>query len=389
LAADPARRVAVVGTGYVGLVTGTCLAQAGAHVTCLDVDPKRIATLKAGKVPFLEPGLPALVTGNHQAGRLAFTTDPQEALGNAHVAFLAVGTPSRPDGSSDLSYLHSALETATKLLPKGAVIVIRSTVPPGTGDKLQDRVAKLGRADLQLVSAPEFLAEGTAVRDFQNPDRLVFGGPEPGRGAVASLFASLRPESPRILTDRPTAELVKYTANTFLAARVSLINEIARLCDAWGADVRTVSRAVGLDPRVGALFLRPGVGYGGSCFPKDVQALAAAAKSAGIELAMVPAIEQANDAQWRYAFEKARGMLGGDLSGKRGEEEIRQDEQAGGEGREHCRLVGMVGVEGEIGEQQHREFQHIVVEGAKELDDEQWTIAPFREQREIGRGHRQ
>jgi UDPglucose 6-dehydrogenase len=309
-------RVAVVGTGYVGLVTAACLAAAGHRVQGLDIDARRVESLARGMVPFLEPGLPEVVRDAAAAGRLAFTLDPAVALREAGFVFLAVGTPPLPDGSSDLSHVRAALQTAARHAPSGAVVVIRSTVLPGTGDQLQRELEKAGRGDLAIVNAPEFLAEGTAVRDFQAPDRLVFGGPAGARDRVAGLFASLRPAAPRILTDRPTAELIKYTANTFLAARVSLVNEVARLCDAWGADVRTVAQAVGLDPRVGPLFLRPGIGYGGSCFPKDVQALAAAARAAGITLSVIPAVEEANAHQWQYALARVSEAVGGSLAGK-------------------------------------------------------------------------
>ncbi|MFO1534066.1 MAG: UDP-glucose/GDP-mannose dehydrogenase family protein [Thermoplasmatota archaeon] len=308
--------LAVVGTGYVGLVTGACLAGEGHRVVCLDIDAKRVESLSAGAVPFWEPGLPELVAAAAGQGRLAFTLDPEQALAAAQAVFIAVGTPPKADGSSDLGHVRAALRTVSSHAGPGAVVVVRSTVPPGTGDRLQEELRGLGRPDLPLVNAPEFLAEGTAVRDFQSPDRLVFGGPAEASQRVAGLFASLNPRAPRILTDRPTAELAKYAANTFLAARVSLINEMARLCDAWGADVRVLAQAVGLDARVGPLFLRPGIGYGGSCFPKDVQSLAAEGRAAGVPLDLIPAVEAANDAQVAYALATATRMLDASLAGK-------------------------------------------------------------------------
>ena len=309
-------KVAVVGTGYVGLVTGACLADVGAAVTCIDVDAARIEPLRQGRIPFHEPGLSDVVLRAVAAGRLRFTTDLAAGVRDAAVAFIAVGTPQGDDGAADLRYVHAAGDQLAKALPKGAVVAIRSTVPAGTGDALQRRLDAAGRADLAVVNAPEFLAEGTAVRDFREPDRIVVGGPAPACDQVLALFANLRPAAPRLRMARASAELAKAAANAFLAARVSLINEVAAVCDAVGADVRDVANAVGLDNRVGPKFLRPGIGYGGSCFPKDVAALDAQARRLGIEAALVPAIQETNRRQLRRTLAKAKALAGGSLQGK-------------------------------------------------------------------------
>jgi UDPglucose 6-dehydrogenase len=323
LAPDPssdsstsAGKVAIFGTGYVGLVTGACLASVGNRVTCFDVDESRIRTLESGRCPFHEPGLPEVVEGAVKAGQLDFTASLTTAVKDAGVIFLAVGTPQGEDGAADLTYLKRAMQACIASAEPGATVVVRSTVPPGTGDMLERMAREGDRADLQLVSAPEFLAEGTAVKDFMNPGRLVFGGSASATARVAALFATVKPEAPRIFTDRRTSELSKYAANTFLAARVSLINEFANLCDALGADVAVVSRVVGLDERVGPLFLRPGPGYGGSCFPKDVQAIRAVAQGAGVPVPVAEATEATNQRQWRAIVEKARLLAGGSLEGK-------------------------------------------------------------------------
>ena len=310
------QRLAIIGTGYVGLVTGACLADHGHDVVCLDVSEQRIHMLRQGKLPFVEPGLDEVVHRAQAAGRLRFAVGMQEAIGDRALAILAVGTPSRPDGGADLRFVEAAVDDVARLAPKGLVLVTRSTVPPGTGDALQGRLDAAGRGDIQVCSAPEFLAEGTAVKDFLHPDRLVFGGPAPAAQRVGGLWDGIRPEAPRTFTDRRTAELAKYAANTFLAARVSLINEMANLCDAVGADVRTLSLVVGQDSRIGAKFLRPGIGYGGSCFPKDVRALADLAGRAGIDVPVTRAVEATNEAQWMVLERRAMEALGGQATGK-------------------------------------------------------------------------
>lgn len=288
--------LAVVGAGYVGLVTGACLAKLGHRVACHDADPKRLTPIQEGRAPFHEAGLDEVIRAAVATDRLRPASTLKDALTAAGFCFIAVGTPSGPDGSADLSAIWTVVQ-ALRDAPRGMVVVLRSTVPPGTGDEAARRLAAMGRGDLAVVNAPEFLAEGTAVRDFLAPDRLVFGGPRAQAQAVADLFAAVRPEAPRVLTTRPSAELAKYAANAFLAARVSLVNEIANVAQVTGGDVRDVGRIVGLDSRIGAKFLRPGIGYGGSCFPKDVQALAALGARLGLELPVVQAVERTNAAQ--------------------------------------------------------------------------------------------
>ncbi len=278
----------------------------------MDVDAAKIDSLRAGRLPFHEPGLDAVVADGVAAGRLDFSTDPA-ALADADVAFLAVGTPAAPDGAADLSFVQAATATAAEHLRSDALLVTRSTVPPGTGDDLEAQLVAAGRRDLAVVSAPEFLAEGTAVADFMHPERLVFGGARGNAIRIASLFEAL-PEAPRIITDRRTAELTKYAANTFLAARVSLVNELANLCDALDADVTTLARAVGLDSRIGSKFLRAGIGYGGSCFPKDVPALAAAGRAVGRRMPVVEAVHDTNQAQWQVVLQRCERLVG-DLPG--------------------------------------------------------------------------
>lgn len=306
--------ITVLGTGYVGLVTGTCLADLGHDVTCVDINPERIEQLRAGKVPIYEPGLDEVVVRNVDAERLAFATD-DASVPEADVIFIAVGTPQGPDGAANLSYLEAAVDGLAATAARDAIVVIRSTVPPGTGDRMQARLAAAG-STATVVNAPEFLAEGTALKDFMQPDRLVFGGPEEATRIVSNLFVGLPMEAPRIRTDRCTAELAKYASNTFLAARVSLINEMANLCDTLGGDVSTLANIVGLDNRIGSKFLRAGIGYGGSCFPKDVQALAAVARQHGVDVPVAQAAELTNQSQWRRAVAKLETGLGG-LAGKR------------------------------------------------------------------------
>ena len=306
--------VTVLGTGYVGLVTGTCLADLGHDVTCIDIDPARIEALQRGEMPIYEPGLEEVVARNVAAERLHFATD-DGSLPGADVVFVAVGTPQGADGAADLQYLEAAFDEVAAKAARDAIVVIRSTVPPGTGDRMQQRLAAAG-STATVVNAPEFLAEGTALKDFMEPDRLVFGGPDEATRIVSNLFVGLPMEAPRIRTDRCTAEMAKYASNTFLAARVSLINEMANLCDALGADVSTLANIVGLDSRIGSKFLRAGIGYGGSCFPKDVQALSAVARPHGVPVPVADAAEATNHAQWQRAVAKLEAGLES-LAGKR------------------------------------------------------------------------
>lgn len=307
-------KVTVIGTGYVGLVTGTCLADLGHDVTCVDIDPARIERLRAGEVPIHEPGLDDVVARNIEADRLAFATD-DATVADADVIFIAVGTPQGPDGAANLQFLEAAFDGVAAKAQPDAIVVIRSTVPPGTGDRMQQRLTDAG-SSATVVNAPEFLAEGTALKDFMEPDRLVFGGSDEATRIVSNLFVGLPMEAPRIRTDRRTAELAKYASNTFLAARVSLINEMANLCDTLGADVSTLAHIVGLDSRIGSKFLRAGIGYGGSCFPKDVQALSAVARQHGVPVPVADAAEVTNHQQWKRAVAKLEAGLGG-LAGKR------------------------------------------------------------------------
>lgn len=315
--ATPAGPLAVLGLGYVGLVTAAGLASVGHRVVAYDIDEARRRAVAQARVPFYEPGLAEVVESGIKSGRLTVAPSLEAALADASVVFLAVGTPPRPDGSADLCALVSAVGSAAPALARGAILVNRSTVPPGTARALVASLRTAGRNDAAVVSMPEFLAEGTALRDFREPSRLVFGGEAGPRAAVAALFDPLPDASPRIFTDWETAEIAKYAANSFLAARVSLINEMANLCDAVGADVETLSKIVGSDPRIGPLFLRPGAGYGGSCFPKDVRALEAFARARSIESPVLSAIEATNDGQPAAVLARARALVGGSFTGLR------------------------------------------------------------------------
>lgn len=295
--------LAVIGTGYVGLVTGACLAAAGNEVRCHDIDADRIRVLQDGGIPIHEPGLDDVVRSATASGRLRFTDELADALDGAAFAMLAVGTPQDEDGSADLTFIDQAFRDVLAACAEDVTVIVRSTVPPGTGDVLQDLADDL-RPRVTVVNAPEFLAEGTAVRDFQEPDRLVFGGPAEATARVEALWRDVGRDAPRIHVDRITAELAKYASNTFLAARVSLINEMANLCDALGGDVRSLAKIVGLDARIGPSFLRAGIGYGGSCFPKDVQAVAAVARRAGVDVPVAEAAEVTNQAQWQRVAQR-------------------------------------------------------------------------------------
>jgi UDPglucose 6-dehydrogenase len=261
------RDITVFGAGYVGLVTGACLAKSGHRVTVLEIDEHKIASLSAGVVPFHEPGLSEIVTDALAAGRLAFTRpDAVETLGD--FVYVAVGTPSTAGGAADLRYVHSAVATIAERAPRGGCVVMKSTVPPGTGCGLSERLATVG---LSYVSNPEFLREGNAIEDWYHTDRIVLGGEPDATAAIAALYEDI--DAPVLACDITSAELIKYASNAFLATKISFANEIARLCDACGADVTTVAAGVGMDSRIGPAFLKAGIGYGGSCFPKDTRAL--------------------------------------------------------------------------------------------------------------------
>jgi UDPglucose 6-dehydrogenase len=310
-------KICVVGTGYVGLVTGTCFADLGNDVTCLDVDKTRIEKLHHGQMPIYEPGLEQLVEHNVQAGRLHFSTDYQEALKNAAYAFIAVGTPSGNDGEADLQYVRSAAEAIAEIVDWPIVVINKSTVPVGTGDWVAEVITKKrsGRPlQFSVVSNPEFLREGSAISDFMNPDRVVLGSLDRNAAEkVAGLYQPLR--CTVMITDLRTAEMIKYASNAFLATRISFINEIANVCEELGADVTEVARGMGYDKRIGPGFLDAGLGWGGSCFPKDVKALEHMAVLHGTQPQLLQAVMEINRNQRRRAVMKLRKTLGS-LQGK-------------------------------------------------------------------------
>jgi UDPglucose 6-dehydrogenase len=310
--------IAVIGTGYVGLVTGACFAEFGVNVTCVDIDEAKIARLREGQIPIYEPGLEQLVQKNSQAGRLSFTSDLKSAVEQSLVVFLAVGTPPKEDGSADLSFVEAAARDVARHMNGYKVVVTKSTVPVGTGAQLRRLIAEeRPNARFGVASNPEFLREGAAVSDFMRPDRVVIGSAD--EEAVAILRDLYRPlyliETPFVITSVEAAELSKYAANAFLATKISFINEIANLCDRVGCDVHDVAKAVGMDGRIGRKFLHPGPGFGGSCFPKDTRALASFAREAGSPSRIVEAVIEVNDRQRRVMIEKIE-RLAGDLAGK-------------------------------------------------------------------------
>ena len=313
-------RIAMIGTGYVGLVSGACFADFGHHVTCIDKDKEKVDMLRSGGVPIYEPGLDLLVQRNVREGRLEFATDLTEAVRQADAVFIAVGTPSRRgDGHADLSYVYTAAEEIAKAMDGYTVIVNKSTVPVGTGDEVQAIIekAKPG-ADFAVVSNPEFLREGAAIDDFKRPDRVVVGAE--GQRAQTVMHEIYRPlflnETPILFTSRRTSELVKYAANAFLALKITFINEMADLCEEVGANVQEVARGVGLDNRIGSKFLNAGPGYGGSCFPKDTLALTRTAREAGSPVRLIETTVEINDARKRAMADKIVKAMGGDVTGK-------------------------------------------------------------------------
>ncbi|HSV04677.1 MAG TPA: UDP-glucose/GDP-mannose dehydrogenase family protein [Phenylobacterium sp.] len=313
--------VAMIGTGYVGLVSGACFADFGHIVTCIDKDAGKIERLKAGGMPIYEPGLDRLVARNVEAGRLFFATEAAAAVKGAEAVFIAVGTPSRRgDGHADLSYVHAAAEEIAGLVDGFTVLVTKSTVPVGAGDEIEAIVRRVRPdADVAVVSNPEFLREGAAIEDFKRPDRVVVGTQDPRAQAVMrELYRPLYlNETPILFTSRRTSELTKYAANAFLAMKITFINEIADLCEAVEADVQQVARGIGLDNRIGAKFLHAGPGYGGSCFPKDTVALVRTARDAGAPVELIETTVRVNDARKKAMAEKVKAALdGGDLSGR-------------------------------------------------------------------------
>jgi len=318
-------RIAMFGAGYVGLVSGACFADFGHRVTCIDKDAGKIARLGSGVMPIYEPGLELLVARNVREGRLDFTTDPAQAVGEADAVFIAVGTPSRRgDGHADLSFVHAVAAEVAGLIEGFTVVVTKSTVPVGTGDAIEAIIRKARPdADFAVVSNPEFLREGAAINDFKRPDRVVVGiEDERARPVMAEIYRPLNlNETPILFTGRRTSELTKYAANAFLAMKITFINEIADLCEALDADVQQVARGIGLDNRIGSKFLHAGPGYGGSCFPKDTLALVRTAADAGSPIRLVEATVQVNDARKKAMAGKVARALGGqglagELAGK-------------------------------------------------------------------------
>ncbi len=313
-------RIAMIGTGYVGLVSGACFSEFGVDVVCVDKDEKKIARLKKGEIPIYEPGLDALVANNVKAGRLSFTTDLASAVPDADAVFIAVGTPSRRgDGHADLSYVFAAAEEIARAMKGYTVVVTKSTVPVGTGREVAKRIRKARQdADFDVVSNPEFLREGSAISDFMRPDRVVIGAEsERSQAAMKELYRPLfLIETPIVFTSIETSELIKYAANTFLATKITFINEIAELCEKVGADVHDVARGIGLDGRIGRKFLHAGPGYGGSCFPKDTLALVRTAQEAGAPLRIIETVVDVNEKRKKSMADKIIVACGGDVKGK-------------------------------------------------------------------------
>ena len=313
-------RVAMIGSGYVGLVSGACFADFGHTVTCIDKDSDKIERLKAGIMPIFEPGLEDLVGSNTREGRLFFDTEAAAAVKSADTVFIAVGTPSRRgDGHADLSFVYAVAEEIADLIEGFTVIVTKSTVPVGTGDEIERLIrARRPDADFAVVSNPEFLREGAAINDFKRPDRVVVGtDDERAREVMRQLYRPLNlNETPLVFTDRRTSELIKYAANAFLALKITFINEMADLCEAVGADVQQVSRGIGLDGRIGAKFLHAGPGYGGSCFPKDTLALVRTARDAGAPVTLVETTVKVNDIRKKAMAGRVVDALDGDVRGK-------------------------------------------------------------------------
>ena len=313
-------RIAMIGTGYVGLVSGACFSEFGVTTVCVDKDAEKIARLKDGKMPIYEPGLDELVAKNVHAGRLSFTTDLASAVAGADAVFIAVGTPTRPeDGSADLRYVHGVAEEVARGLDGYTVVVTKSTVPVGTGREVEAIVRRTRPdADFDIASNPEFLREGSAIGDFMRPDRVVIGAEsERARETMRRLYRPLYLiETPIVMTSVETAELTKYAANAFLATKITFINEVAALCERVGADVHDVARGLGLDGRIGKKFLHPGPGYGGSCFPKDTMALVQTARKAGAPAEIVEAVVRVNDRRKKQMAERIIAACGGSVAGK-------------------------------------------------------------------------
>jgi UDPglucose 6-dehydrogenase len=311
--------ISVIGTGYVGLVVGACLAETGNNICCADIDEKKIARLKNNDIPIYEPGLEPLVERNQKEQRLSFTTDLKRAIGSAEVIFIAVGTPPGEDGSADLQYVLQVAELIGRHITRAVVVVTKSTVPVGSAAKVGKAISKEAKFPYHLCSNPEFLKEGTAVEDFMRPDRVVLGVESAhARNVMTELYAPfVRTGKPILVMDIASAEMTKYAANGMLATRISFMNEISNLCDKLGANVDFVRKGIGSDSRIGSSFLFPGPGYGGSCFPKDVKALVKTGEECGVGLDVLSAVESANERQKRILLSKVRDALDGALKGRR------------------------------------------------------------------------
>jgi UDPglucose 6-dehydrogenase len=311
-------KIAVVGTGYVGLVTGTCFAETGNTVTCVDIDQEKVKKLQNGKITIYEPGLEQLFERNIKQGRLFFTTNLAEGIKDAKIIFLALPTPPGEDGSADLKYILKVASDLGPILADYTVIIDKSTVPVGTADKVREKIAANAKVDFDVVSNPEFLREGVAVEDFMKPDRVVIGTNSPrARKIMEALYAPyVRQGNPIIFMDERSAELTKYAANSFLATKITFMNEIANLCELVGADVDAVRKGVGTDSRIGKRFLFPGIGYGGSCFPKDVQALAKSASDVKYDFRILNAVMDVNADQKTKLIQKIKDYFKGNLKGK-------------------------------------------------------------------------
>ncbi len=316
-------KIAIVGTGYVGLVSGTCFAEMGVDVTCVDVNEEKINALLNGQIPIYEPGLDEMVLRNHREGRLHFTTDLTAVLDEVEIVFSAVGTPPDEDGSADLQYVLAVARTFGQHIKKYTILVTKSTVPVGTARKvkavIEEELAKRGvKVPFDVASNPEFLKEGAAIKDFMSPDRVVVGvESEQAKEMMTKLYRPFLLNNFRVIfTDIPSAEMIKYAANSMLATRISFMNDIANLCELVGADVNMVRKGIGTDTRIGSKFLYAGCGYGGSCFPKDVKALIKTAEKSGYDMKVLKAVEEVNEAQKCVLFNKLNAYYGGELKGK-------------------------------------------------------------------------
>ena len=312
-------KIAVVGTGYVGLVTGTCLSETGNMVTCVDINEDKVTQLRSGQVPIYEPGLDVLLHRNTEQGRLRFTTNLAEAVADAQLIFLALPTPPGGDGAADLSYVLGAAKDIASIITDYKVVITKSTVPVGTADKVKAIFTQHTSVEVDVVSNPEFLREGVAVDDFMKPDRVVVGTTsERAQKLMSELYGPyVRQGNPIIFMDERSSELTKYAANSFLATKITFMNEIANVCELVGADVDAVRRGIGADDRIGKRFLFPGIGYGGSCFPKDVQALAKSADEIGYDFKLLNSVMEVNEIQKKVLFEKVKNYFDGNLACKK------------------------------------------------------------------------